>query len=365
MGRTQSVSAPDGGLSTMAYSGLTTASTNALGQTSIAIKNTIGEIIGIGEADDPNDPTDGLIASKTLDAQGNTLALIRNAGPGNIVNSATYDTLGRKLTQTDLDAGYWTYRYNAAGEVIEQTDARGQVTRNFYDALGRVWKRESLMLMPGSGAGACAASDGLFCDGFEAGTPPTLNTQYVDTFTFDSASNGVGFLHVAQREERINGVLALTSRKTSSFDALARATALQTELWTPSPSSNALSFFSYSESLSYDARGRISAQTDASSSTLTTTYTSRGFPLALIDGSTEIYRVLAMTARGQVSQERRGLSIITARNYDAATGRPTTTCSGAACAIQDWKVEFDFLGNLRARERQWQSASNALREEFS
>jgi hypothetical protein len=45
--------------------------------------------MGMGEAD----PNDGLIARKILDAQGNTLALIRNAGPGNIINSATCDTL--------------------------------------------------------------------------------------------------------------------------------------------------------------------------------------------------------------------------------------------------------------------------------
>ena len=364
MGRIIALSAPDGGLMQMGFAGLTTSSTNALNQTSIAIKNTLGETVGLSEPDTLSDPNDGLIATKTLDAQGNTTDLRRNAGSSDIVNSATYDALGRKLTQADLDAGNWRYRYNAAGEVIEQTDARGQVVRNFYDALGRVWKRESLRMMPGTGAGVCGAVDGLFCDGFEAGVAPGLNTQYVDTFTFDSASNGVGLLQVAERLERIDGLLTPTSRKTMTFDALARMTSQLTQLWTPTTANNALTAYSYTDSVTYDGRGRISTQSDASGQTLTTQYSSRGFPNVLLDGSAEIYSVQSMTARGQVAQELRGGSILSTRNYDAATGRPTTICSGVSCAIQDWRFTFDFLGNLKARERNWQSFSQAQKEEF-
>lgn len=233
MGRMSALRAPDGGLMHMGFAGLTTSSTNALNETSIAVKNSQGETVGLSEPDSPLDPNDGLIATKMLDAQGNTTDLRRNAGSGDIVSSASYDALGRKLTQADLDAGNWSYWYNAAGEVIEETDARGQVVRNFYDALGRVWKRESLRMMPGTGAGACIAQDGLFCDGFEAGVALGLNTQYVDTFAFDSASNGIGLLHVAERLERIGGALSLTSRKTMGFDALARMASQLTQLWTP------------------------------------------------------------------------------------------------------------------------------------
>jgi YD repeat-containing protein len=37
-----------------------------------------------------------------------------------------------------LDLGAWSYVYDAAGRLTEQTDAKGQVTRLAYDGLGRV-----------------------------------------------------------------------------------------------------------------------------------------------------------------------------------------------------------------------------------
>ena len=189
---------------------------------------------------------------------------------------------------------------------------------------------------------------------------PGLNEQ----LSFDSASNGIGLPHVAERLERIGGALSLTSRKTTGFDALARMASQLTQLWTLTTANNALTDFSYTDSVTYDARGRISTQTDASGQTLTTQYSSRGFPNVLLDGSTEIFSAQSMTARGQVAQELRGGSISSTRNYDAATGRPTTICSGVSCAIQDWRFTFYFLGNLKAREKNWQSFSQAQKEEF-
>ena len=37
----------------------------------------------------------------------------------------TYDWLGRKLSLSDPDTGYWTYGYDADGNLTAQTDARG------------------------------------------------------------------------------------------------------------------------------------------------------------------------------------------------------------------------------------------------
>ena len=61
------------------------------------------------------------------DAAGNVVAVSRDGGRGAIVSAVTYDVLGRKLQQIDPDAGTLTYAYNAAGDVIRQTDAQNQM----------------------------------------------------------------------------------------------------------------------------------------------------------------------------------------------------------------------------------------------
>src|SRR5262249_3343550 len=38
-------------------------------------------------------------------------------------------------------SGTWNYQYNGAGELVQQTDAKGQTTVLFYDALGRTVER--------------------------------------------------------------------------------------------------------------------------------------------------------------------------------------------------------------------------------
>lgn len=49
-----------------------------------------------------------------------------------------YDAVGNKTSMTDPDAGTTTYEYAADGKLLKQTDARGIVTTNTYDELGRL-----------------------------------------------------------------------------------------------------------------------------------------------------------------------------------------------------------------------------------
>ncbi len=55
--------------------------------------------------------------------------------------SMTYDAAGRKTSMTDPDMGYWTYDYDALGNLKTQTDARGCTTNLLYDALSRLTKK--------------------------------------------------------------------------------------------------------------------------------------------------------------------------------------------------------------------------------
>ena len=55
----------------------------------------------------------------------------------------TYDLLGRKTAMHDPDMGDWSYRYDPAGNLIRQTDNRGQVITFTYDALNRLTAKAS------------------------------------------------------------------------------------------------------------------------------------------------------------------------------------------------------------------------------
>ena len=59
-------------------------------------------------------------------------------GSGNSEITIEYDHAGRKTRLDDPDAGTTTYAYSADGKLLQQTDERGILTQNTYDALGRL-----------------------------------------------------------------------------------------------------------------------------------------------------------------------------------------------------------------------------------
>ncbi len=97
----------------------------------------------------------GQPTTKTVDAWGNSLSVAD--ADGNIIaysyhsnglpsevetdgDSITlqYDIAGNRTRLRDTDAGITLTAYNALGDVLSQTDARGNVTENSYDALNRL-----------------------------------------------------------------------------------------------------------------------------------------------------------------------------------------------------------------------------------
>jgi RHS repeat-associated protein len=57
---------------------------------------------------------------------------------GGATTSLSYDLGGRKLGMSDPDMGTWNYAYDALGNLIRQTDARGQRVCLYYDSLNRL-----------------------------------------------------------------------------------------------------------------------------------------------------------------------------------------------------------------------------------
>jgi RHS repeat-associated protein len=96
----------------------------------------------------------GNVYTKTFDAWGNVKSSVdpissvsynylSNGKPGTITSNGStmtmeYDGVGNQTLLDDPDAGETTYTYNAAGQILTQTDARNITTQNTYDNLGRL-----------------------------------------------------------------------------------------------------------------------------------------------------------------------------------------------------------------------------------
>jgi len=53
-----------------------------------------------------------------------------------------YDSLKRMTGLRNPDLGNWTYRFDASGNLVNQTDARGKLIKFEYDLLNRLTKKD-------------------------------------------------------------------------------------------------------------------------------------------------------------------------------------------------------------------------------
>ncbi len=137
--KTSSSSAPTP--TTYSYTGLSsghlqTTVTGPDGQRKSNNTDYLGRLRSVIEYNDAGAP---VTTQYEYNAAGDLLKVI------NALNQSTtisYDTLGRKISMTDPDMGYWQYpEYDRNGNIKKQIDAMGQITTFGYDALSRVlWK---------------------------------------------------------------------------------------------------------------------------------------------------------------------------------------------------------------------------------
>ncbi|HET9268590.1 MAG TPA: RHS repeat-associated core domain-containing protein, partial [Vicinamibacterales bacterium] len=120
--------------SSNAYEGLSVTSTDALGHSTTATRLAWGPIAETVDA----------LSGRTryeYNAFG-ALARVRDASNG-LVATIGYDARGWKNSVNDADRGAWAWTRNALGETTALRDAKGQLTKFEYDALGRMTKRTS------------------------------------------------------------------------------------------------------------------------------------------------------------------------------------------------------------------------------
>ncbi len=337
--RTKSMSHPEqavNGSSTSlaAYDRLRSDETNPRGFTQKTVKNALGELISAtSAATEELDPNSTFTIEYVHDAIGNLRQVKRTPSNGSsagqlITTTVSYDRLGRKIGMNDPDKGIWIYRYNALGEQIEQTDAKGQTQRLYYDALGRVWKRTEERLIAG-----------------------TLNPEPTSLWDFDTAllasgpSRAIGLIKHESNDAGFSRVV--------EYDSLGRPARVRTTLDNTT----------YYQRQTYDAFGRgyqafdANPGSDGIEGTLVD-YSTDGYPIRTreaANGTTgTIYsEVLALSQRGQVRRERLAgtNNLMIDRSYDDQTGRLLQLSTGlnGDGTYQHWTYTYDKHGDLTSR----------------
>jgi len=308
----------------IAYSGLSTTTTDANAHSRTEVLNGLGKIKRVVDAL-------GNIVTYTYDPFGN-LALTQDPAGNQI--SVVYDALGRKFGQIDPDLGTWAYVVDAAGRLRRQTDAKAQVTIMVYDPLDRMTQR----------------------------LEPDLDSRWV----YDTAVNGVGDL-----AEVFTWVAATSTkdyRRVYAYDALNRETQNTTTLdW------------DYSILTTYNNYGQVATTThrrNAIGATNTTAqvvvalaYNNQGAVSQVQRDGVTVWTLNAQDARGQTTLQTLGNGLKVAHGYNAYTGRLETIKSGTdngaggvTPTVQADAYSYDAVGNVMSVQ-QWANNAGALMNE--
>lgn len=309
-GRPISTVHPDGTSSVDYGDEFSITSTNQINQTKTEERNALGELLGSYENGNSH-----LKTTYGYDASGK----LRRTTDVNSIDTAiiTYDVLGRKIAMVDVDTGSWTYDYNALGELVEQTDAKGQKTELFYDLLGRKVKRVE--------SGGIATEAEWFYDSHNSISYPGKLVAEEDTTSGYS--------------------------KTYDYDSLGRLEKTTTHI----PAMNGIAAQDYVERVTFDEYGRVFQQFDISGNEAGQrfVYDSNGY-LTMVrdtrhDSDTFFYQIKEMNAFGKVTQVEMGNGVVSNRVFNPDTGLLEKIQTGEGNSIQDLEYGFNAIGRLERR----------------
>ncbi|MCF6264533.1 MAG: putative Ig domain-containing protein [Xanthomonadales bacterium] len=305
----------------------------------------------LGEATDVFDHNCGQV-SYAYDATGNLLGVLGatiNGSPGSLV-TMVYDKQGRKTSMSDPDKGDWSYRYNALGELIEQTDAKQQTIQFSLDDLGRMTDRREI-----NNLGVVVNREHLI---------------YRSVADANSDSLGGGGIGKIKSSTYYQGNVitpgTFLQQKTIAYDAFGRVHTTSTDI----PADAAI----YAEKTIYDEYGRVFQQFDASGDSrgLRWVYNTQGYPETLREareGSAgQVYQTIkAMSAYGVATEVLLGNGVTAWANYDDRNGRllNQSASDNGTNIIQNISYQFDTLGNLETRHDTSLNAAVNMYEAFS
>jgi RHS repeat-associated protein len=240
-----------------------------------------------------------------------------------------YDRRGRKTSLINPDSGTWIYKYNGAGELGLQTDAKGQATRMFYDVLGRMIERREYT-------------------GAEGGSTPFVTVSSYDVYADGSTcSYGIGKLcgtwTATTPRSVIGGDYATPeTRTTTAFDQGGRATQGLTRI-------DGQAFLSIT---TFDPNGRVDKLVYPSGFIVVHRYTAWSGQLDQVaewaNGATGAvhWQANGRFADGQLQTMLVG-NVTTSKTYDGFGRVATISTSGGG--VQNASYAFDALGNLTSR----------------
>jgi len=296
---------------TIQYSGRTTVSTDPYGKTTTKISTVVGTL-GVSQ------DHDGYHQNFAYDAFGSLLSVTDSLS--RTLFTADYDygiaAFQRDATDMDLDVStaagqHRHYNYDALGELVSWSDAKGQSFSETYDLLSRPRVR----------------------------TEPDLTTTW--TYGSSASAHNVG---------QLQSVSAGSYAESYTYDSIGRASNRSISI----PSDGTYNYdFSYNSTT-----GRLDTltyPTTTSSYRLKLTYAYQNGMLQKVsdfNAGTVFWQANTANARGQITQETLGNGVITNRSFDDVTGWMSSMTSGlnGTTALQNESYLFDELGNVTQRQ---------------
>lgn len=307
-------------VTTTHYEGLRTRTVDAEGKESAVYAYVTGQT---ARSVDHN----GYYQAFDFDAFDNPVRVTDSAS--NVLQSAIYNVRGFRTNSTDIDMGAWSYVPNALGEIVEQTDAKGQTLVFDFDNVGR----KIGQIEPVSGG--------------------SLVRSWV--YGASAANKNVG--KVIRAEISGTGVAAYWEQQT--FDSLGR----------PDVTYYNVPGTTWQIDRTYNANGQLDTVTYPTSTSgyrFKLQYDYQGIDLWRVrefSSGSLLWQANALDARLNVTQETLGNGLQTTRQFDAVHGLPDwirTGPSGSSTGVQNLAYTWDKVGNLSSR----QDLNQSLTETF-
>jgi RHS repeat-associated protein len=284
---------------------------DAQGKERSRIANAAGELVR-------NADHDGYYQAFDYDAFGATKRIQDSAG--NTLQSYSYNVRGMLTASVDMDLGSWSFTPNALGEIVSQTDAKGQIATYSFDLLGRMTTRSE-------SEGTSTWTWGASASAKNIGRVASISGPgFSESYSYD----GIGRLSTITIASDTTYQIDYTYNNIGALDTITYPTSTS----------------SYRLKLQHDYQYGGLYRVRDFNSPFTNFWTATGF-----------------NARNLVIQETLGNGLVTNRAYDVVTSRLRSiqTGFGGGTGTQNLEYEWDLVGNLKKRKDLNQST---LTEEF-
>jgi RHS repeat-associated protein len=310
----------------------------AYAKSSSATYDTLGRIL---TQTVPDDGTSG-IATSTFTYNGLTTTVTNPKGQ---TKTTVKNSQGQTASVIDAQGASVTYSYDPFGNLLTTVDPAGNTTILGYDTRGR----KKTMSDPDMGIWSYAYNAlGELIRQVDAKLQTTTmvydklgrmtNRNELDltsTWTYDTATKGIGKLTTAASG---NGY-----SRTHSYDTLGRLSSTSTVIDQPTAP--------YVTSTTYDSVGRVSVQTYPNSFAVRNVYNTLGYLSQVVNNATNavLWTANTMDVQGHLTQQTYGNGVVTQQVYSPNTGRLLNQYAGAGNAVQNMSYTYDSLSNLTTR----------------